>query len=115
MALRYYFDEHIPRPITAGLRHRGVDVLTVQEDGCGQLDDTLLLDRAITLGRVMFSQDVDFLAEACARQRDGREFAGVVYTHQLRMSIGTCIEDLVLLSELFEPDDMRNRVEYLPL
>ena len=32
MAIVFYMDEHIPRSITAGLRARGVDLLTVQED-----------------------------------------------------------------------------------
>jgi hypothetical protein len=32
MAIAFYFDVHIPKPITNGLRLRGVDVLTSQED-----------------------------------------------------------------------------------
>ncbi len=28
-----YMDEHVPKAITIGLRMRGIDVLTVQEDG----------------------------------------------------------------------------------
>lgn len=36
----------IPRAITNGLRRRGVDVLTAQEDGTAELDDPPLLDRA---------------------------------------------------------------------
>ena len=30
-ALRYYFDEHIDPAIAAGLRLRGIDVLTTEE------------------------------------------------------------------------------------
>ncbi len=32
MSLALYMDEQVPRQITAGLRLRGIDVLTVQED-----------------------------------------------------------------------------------
>lgn len=37
MPIRLYMDVHIPRPVTVGLRLRGVDVLTAQEDECAQL------------------------------------------------------------------------------
>ncbi|MEQ8958316.1 MAG: hypothetical protein RLP02_10380 [Coleofasciculus sp. C2-GNP5-27] len=34
MTVALYMDEHIRRSITLGLRLRGIDVLTVQEDVC---------------------------------------------------------------------------------
>ena len=61
-------DEQVPKPITVGLRQRGVDVLTVQEDNRTGVPDPILLDRAAELGRVIFSQDDDFLTEAHRRQ-----------------------------------------------
>jgi predicted nuclease of predicted toxin-antitoxin system len=54
-------DEHVPRAISVGLRLRGVDVLTAQEDGLRNTPDADLLDRATALGRVIFTQDDDFL------------------------------------------------------
>jgi predicted nuclease of predicted toxin-antitoxin system len=72
-------DHHVPRPITSGLRLRGVDVLTAAEDGADRLADTDLLDRATTLGRVLFSQDDDLLVEASRRQTAGIPFCGVIY------------------------------------
>lgn len=94
MAIKLYMDHHVPRAITAGLRLRGVDVVTAYEDGASQLDDPALLDRATSLGRVLFTQDDDLLAEAARRQGEGVYFSGVVCAHQLRVSIGTCVEDL---------------------
>ena len=67
------------------------------------------------LGRVLFSQDDDLLAEAELRQREGRAFAGVIYAHQLAITIGQCVRDLELIAKVAEPDDLRTRVEYLPL
>jgi hypothetical protein len=67
MALAFYMDEHVPKPITLGLRVRGVDVLTAQEDEHRETDDAVLLDRATELGRVMFScshMGCEFLARA---------------------------------------------------
>jgi Domain of unknown function (DUF5615) len=112
--LSLYMDHHVHAAITAGLRKRAVDVLTCQEDGTTTLDDDLLLDRATLLGRVLFTEDEDLLAITQQRQQAGKEFSGVAYAHQLNISIGQAIRDLELLAKVFEPDDMRNRVEYLP-
>ncbi len=75
MKVRFYFDVHVPYAITFGLRVRGVDGLTAQEDGTNELADDLLLDRATALGRVLFSQDKDLLREAQKRQQNGNSFA----------------------------------------
>jgi hypothetical protein len=49
------------------------------------------------------------------RQRQHRQFAGMVYGHQLRVTIGGAVHDLALIATLISLDDMRNRVEFLPL
>lgn len=113
--MRLYMDVHVPFAITAGLRLRGVDVLTAQEDGTAQLDDEVLLDRVAALGRVIFTRDVDFLGHARKRQATGVKFSGVVYAHQLRVSIGQCVADLELIAKVYDSEDMENRVEYLPV
>lgn len=108
-------DEHVPRAITTGLRLRGVDVLTTQDDGRRNAPDSVLLDRASDLRRVLFSQDEDLLAESTRRQREGIPFAGVIYGHQLGITIGNCIRDLELIAKAASLEDIANRVEYLPL
>ncbi|HXU35952.1 MAG TPA: DUF5615 family PIN-like protein [Blastocatellia bacterium] len=110
-----YMDVHVPFAITAGLRLRGVDVLTAQEDDATQLDDEVLLDRVTALGRVIFTRDVDFLGHARERQVTGVKFSGVVYAHQLRVSIGQCVADLELIVKVYDSEYMENRVEYLPV
>lgn len=108
-------DVHIRRSITSGLRHRGVDVLTAQEDGTGRLPDPALLDRAMAVGRVVFTHDKDFLREASRRQQSGDPFAGVVFADMRAVAIGQCINDLELIAQVYEPVDIANRVEFLPL
>lgn len=115
MSLKLYMDVHVPRSITVGLRLQGVDVLTAQEDGAARLPDPELLDRATELGRVLFTQDDDLLREATRRQAAGEPFAGIVYAHQLKVTIGRCVQDLALIAEAGEPVDLANTVEYLPL
>lgn len=70
---------------------REPDVTTAYEDGASTYSDVELLDRATKLGRVIFTQDDDLLAEAVQRQRQRIPFRGVIYAHQLRISIGTCV------------------------
>ncbi len=115
MSLRLYFDHHVPRAIAIGVRRQGIDVLTTEADGTADRDDEFLLQRATDLGRVVFTQDRDFLALAAAWQHTRREFTGMVYAHQMRITIGAAIQDLVLIASLMHPDDMRNRVEFVPL
>ena len=103
------------RAITVALLDREVDVLTAQADGAAELRDPDLLDRATSLGRVLFSQDDDLLAEATRRQRGGLPFAGIVYAHQLYVTVGRCISDLELIAKAGAPEDLSDRVQFLPL
>jgi len=108
-------DHHIPRPITEGLRRRDIDVVTAYEDGAAELDDDRLLERASLLGRVLFSQDRDLLVITHHWLITGREFSGLIYAHQLNITIGRAIRDLEMLAQAFDPEDMRNHIEFLPL
>jgi len=114
VTVAFYMDVHVHRAITNGLRLRGVDVLIAQEDGYRTASDSLLLDRATELRRVLFSQDDDLLAEAKRRQVEGVAFAGVIYAHQLRVTIGRCVHDLELIAKATEAKELVNRVEFLP-
>jgi hypothetical protein len=89
--------------------------MTAQEDGSATLSDPLLLDRATFLGRVLFSQDDDLLAEAAARQRIGSDFTGIIYSHQGAMSTGGYVDELELITKVYEPIEMIARVEWIPL
>ena len=115
MTLAFYADAHVPGAVVDGLRLRGVDVLTAQEDGTDELPDPALLDRATSMDRPLISMDEDLLAEAKRRQAQEVHFAGVIYAHQLNISIGRFIDDVVLIAGAGDLDYMRNRVEWLPL
>src|SRR5262245_58646745 len=108
-------DVHVRRAVTEALRQRSVDVLTAQADGAAEFLDPDLLDRATELGRVLFSQDEDLLVEATRRQRHGVTFGGVVYAHQLKVTIGQCVNDLEIIAKAGELADLTNRVQFLPL
>jgi predicted nuclease of predicted toxin-antitoxin system len=108
-------DQHVPRAVTIGLRLRGIDVITAFEDDTGEMIDSELLDRAGEMERVLFTQDDDLLSEAARRQKEGKLFYGVIYAHQLRISIGACISDLELIAKVANPADLINSVIFLPL
>jgi len=115
MAIAFYMDVHVPLAITLGLRIRGVDVITAQEDNAATLPDPALLGRATQLNRALFTFDDDLLSEAAKLQQVNKPFNGVIYAHPLKISIGQCVQELELIAKAGEPKDVQNRVEFLPL
>jgi len=105
MAVRPYMDVHVRSAVADGLILRGVYVVTAQQDNRRTLADPKLLDRATELGRALFTHDRDLLIEATRRQRNGRFFAGVIYAHQEEVATSQCIEDLELISKVYEAED----------
>lgn len=52
---------------------------------------------------------------AASFQRLGIEFAGLLYVHQLRLSVGQVVEDLEVAAKALDPEEIANRIEFLPL
>lgn len=108
-------DVHVPQGITDALRARNVAVVTAQEDGYAEADDAVLLARALALNSILFTRDADFLQICAAWQREGKPFGGVIYAHQLRVTMGRCVQDLALIADAGMPEDLANRIEHLPI
>jgi uncharacterized protein with PIN domain len=106
--IRLYTDEHVSKAVVKGLRERGVDVLTVVEAGKLGASDEGHLEFARREGRVIFTQDDDFLRIHAS----GKEHAGIVYTPQ-PTAIGEAIHGLMLIVELLEPGEMEGHLEFL--
>ena len=106
--IRLYTDEHVPAAVVKGLRRRGIDVLSTQEAGMLGASDEQQLDLADSQGRVIFTQDDDFLR----LHAQGVSHNGIVYTHQ-QTSIGEIIRGLMLVCQVLEASEMRNHVEFL--
>jgi hypothetical protein len=87
--LRLYMDVHVKAAITAGIRRRGIDVVTAQEDEATRLEDVPLLDRATALGRVLFSEGDDLLAITRARQIQGCSLQGSFMDINSRQPLGS--------------------------
>ena len=115
MPLPLYMDVHVPIVVTESLRRRGIDVLTSQEDGTARWDDEALLARATEMGRLLYSQDQAFSRIATDWQRTGRTFVGVVFASQHSASLGHLADNLELILTCCEPEELRDRIIYLPL
>jgi hypothetical protein len=112
--LAFYMDHHVHRAITEGLRRRGIAVITAFDVGMDREDDERLLDRATALGRVLVTQDQDFLEIAPRWQREARHFFGIAYAIQERVDIGGAIEYLELIAHLMSPEEIGDRIEFIP-
>lgn len=108
-------DVHVPKSITDGVRRRGIDAVTAQDQGAGSVTDEELLQRATDQARLLFSQDTDFFQIASRWQAISKWFPGVIYAPQLGCSIGRTIEDLELLCKCATAEELESQVIHLPL
>ena len=76
--IKYYTDEHVPATVVAGLRRRGIDVLTTAEAEMLGASDEAQLALATEQQRVLFTQDDDFLS----LHATGIEHSGIVFVRQ---------------------------------
>ncbi len=105
----FHLDENADPAIADGLRRRGIDVTTSQEVGLLGAADEAQLAHIRSQGRVLFTQDRDFLSLHAA----GESHPGIAYCHPQSRSIGAILRGLVLIWEVLGPEDMQNHVEFL--
>ena len=107
--IRFHLDESCDPEIARGLRRHGIDVTTTNEVGLIGRTDEEQIAHALPLGRVIFTQDRDYLRLDAA----GKPHSGIVYCHQQTRSLGAIIGALLLIWEVYEPDEIAGRVEYI--
>jgi len=107
--LRFHLDEHCPHAIAEGLRRHGIDVTTSTDAGLLRASDEDHVAFGIAQGRVIFTEDDDYLVLAAR----GVTHCGITYCHQQTRSVGEIINSLVLIWQVYESAEMINRVEYL--
>ncbi len=107
--IRFHLDENCHRAIAEGLRRRGIDVTTTPEVGLLSATDDQQAAFSVAQGRVLFTQDHDFLRLHAA----GAAHAGIAYCAKDTRSIREIIQALVMIWEILEPEEMRNHVEFI--
>jgi len=107
--IRFHLDENVDPRVAAGLRLHAIDVTTSAEAGLLSASDLEQLDYIVREGRVIITQDTDFLRLAAS----GHAHPGVIFYPAGTRSIGDVIRGVRLIWELLEPAEMQNRIEYL--
>ncbi len=106
--IKFYMDEHVHRAVTDGLRRRGVDALTAKDAGLLEAEDEQHLAFALGNGRVILTQDADFLRLHAA----GHQHSGIVYAPQ-QTAIGAIVRGLLMIYDVLSSEDMANHVEFV--
>jgi len=106
--IKFYADIHIARAIAEALQREGADFVLAADRGLHDAPDEVHLAVAHGEGRVIVTQDEDFLRF----NEEGRAHSGIVYFPQ-RTGIGYMVKQLVLLYEVYTAEEMRGRVEFL--
>jgi len=109
MKLRFYLDENVPVQVAQQLRARGIDAVTARSEGMLGATDDMHLQQAARLGRVLCTNDADFLRLATA----GIKHVGIVFGQQDSHYIGDWVRFLALLHTLYADEEMVGRVEFL--
>ena len=107
--IKFHLDEHCDPDIASGLRRRGIDVTTTTEANLAGASDDEQVVYALAAGRVIFTNDTDYLRIGAS----GRSHAGVAYCQHGTRSIGEIIEGLALIWEVYDPEEVAGRVEYV--
>ena len=108
-ALKFHLDEHVPPALADGLRRRGIDVTTTIDAGLSGADDVDHIAFALAEGRVIFTHDDDYLK----LHAQGVRHNGISYCHQHARTIGQILSHLLLMHQVLNSDEMKNRLEYV--
>jgi hypothetical protein len=107
VAIRFHLDENIAPGVAIGLRFRGIDATTTNDAGLAGAGDLAQLSFAAASGRVIVTQDDDFLR----LHSEGIHHAGIVFC--LGKGLRESIRGSALIHDLLSPHEMDSRVDFL--
>ncbi len=105
----FHLDENCSKAIAHGLRRHGIDVTMTPEVGLLGVLDEEQAAYARSTGRVIFTQDRDFLRIHAT----GIPHPGIAYCEKDTRTIGQMIQGLIDIWEILDPADMAGHVEYI--
>ena len=108
-SIRFHLDENANNAIADGLRRRGIDVTISVQANLISASDEQQLAFAHAQGRVLFTQDRDFLE----LHYSDVKHSGIVYAIKGSRTTGEILKGLVLIWEVLTPLDMVGNLEYL--
>ncbi len=113
MALRLYADECVDARIVAGLRRRGVDIVTAGSKGLLGASDAEHVTRAVELARIPVSADQDFLRLAQESIEAGTAFPGLIFILP-KTRVGEAVRAIALVAEALDAADLAGWIEWVP-
>ena len=115
--LRFAADENFNNAILRGLlrRNSDIDIVRVQDVGLSGADDSAILEWSAREERVLLTHDVATITRyVYERVRVGKPMPGVFEVGR-NVTIGTAIEDILLIAECSVEGEWEGQVRYLPL
>lgn len=113
--MKFLLDENFNGPIAEALvkAYPHLDMIRVQDSREG-LPDNKVLEWAASEDRVVVTHDVRTMpAYAYDRVRKGLPMPGVIEVNQFA-PIGVIVEQFGFIAEASTPDELRDRVTYIP-
>ena len=107
--MRFHLDEHVANAVAEALRRRGINVTTTVDANLLSAPDDEHIAFAKREGRVIVTQDTDFLRSAA----NDATHRGIVYYPQGKCSIGDVARHLALMHDAMDENEMPGRIEYL--
>lgn len=99
--------------VIAGLRRRGIDLVTADEQGLLGASDEQHPRRATELDRVIVSADRDFFAIVSALLSTGEPFPGLMFV-QPHATVGEAVRMLTEAAQFLKPEAIANTIEWIP-
>jgi predicted nuclease of predicted toxin-antitoxin system len=91
-----------------------LDIVRVQDTHLYQADDPLVLEWAAQENRVLLTYDVQTMTKyAYDRIRAGLPMPGVIEVRE-DLSVGTTIEQILIVLFASQPGELANRIIYIP-
>jgi hypothetical protein len=115
--LRLISDQNFSGPIVRGLHRRipHLDLVRALDVGLDKAPDPALLEWAAADDRILLTHDVNTIPGfAYNRVRAGLGMPGV-FLVDLKMAIGSAIDELVVVIGCSAPEEWRDLVTYFPL
>jgi hypothetical protein len=115
--LKLATDENFNNGILRSLLRRNpdLDILRVQDVGLSGADDPIVLAWAANEGRVLLTHDAATITKyAIERIQAGKNMPGVFEVSR-SISLGSAIEDLLLLAMCSLENEWEGQIRYLPL
>ena len=108
--LRFYFDEHMPRPVARELKRRGLEVImAIDVDMTGKDDDAEHLPFATQNNAVLVTRDSPFAGRTVKRI----DHAGLICWTGAQNDVGGMVKRLSEFAERHTPESVRGRIFWL--